>query len=242
MLSPSIFSKSSLPQSLVQARNNLQQHLRMQLKYLTILISTLGLTQAQLPHLPGCSLSCFLPTLQNDGCSSLTNFTCHCAVPGLVSSITPCVQSACDLSDQSSVSNAVTSLCSSAGVPISIPPVTGSTTGPAAATASTTTVTTSGTPTPSKTSCPSKASSSSSTSAVGGGGASTSGSSVTSAPNSETTSTSTFTGTSSGASTTTHTTTTSTRAAQSTGAAGSVSASFVGTGLFAMGVAAMFAL
>ncbi|KAL2870661.1 CFEM domain-containing protein [Aspergillus lucknowensis] len=66
--------------------------------------------------------------MSHDGCSSLTDFACHCRQPALVSEVTPCVQQSCNVQDQSSVSNAVTAECSSVGVPISIPPVTGSTT------------------------------------------------------------------------------------------------------------------
>ncbi|KAL4943762.1 hypothetical protein BDV06DRAFT_129439 [Aspergillus oleicola] len=65
--------------------------------------------------------------MSNDGCSSLTDFACHCARPALVDEVTPCVEQACNEQDQSSVSNAVVTECASAGVPISIPPIGGTT-------------------------------------------------------------------------------------------------------------------
>ncbi|RHZ60050.1 hypothetical protein CDV55_106441 [Aspergillus turcosus] len=96
-----------------------------------------GLASAQIPDLPSCSLNCFVSALSSDGCSSLTDYACHCQKPQLVSDVTPCVQSACNLADQSSVSSAVVSQCSAAGHPISVPPVSAAST-----TASETTTTT----------------------------------------------------------------------------------------------------
>ncbi|KAJ5873839.1 uncharacterized protein N7529_002269 [Penicillium soppii] len=81
------------------------------------------LAQAQLPDVPTCSLQCFLTALGGDGCSELLDFNCHCQKTSLVSTITPCVQKACGVSDQISVSNAVVAQCSSAGHPISVPPI-----------------------------------------------------------------------------------------------------------------------
>lgn len=88
-----------------------------------IAFAAAGLASAQLPNVPACSLSCFLSALQSDGCSELLDFNCHCQKTELVSSITPCVEKACEHSDQVSVSNAVVGQCSSAGHPISIPPI-----------------------------------------------------------------------------------------------------------------------
>ncbi|KAJ5940385.1 hypothetical protein N7516_000553 [Penicillium verrucosum] len=95
------------------------------MKFSTTLIAfaAAGLASAQLPNVPACSLSCFLSALQGDGCSELLDFKCHCQKTELVSSITPCVAKACEHSDQVSVSNAVVEQCSSAGQPISIPPI-----------------------------------------------------------------------------------------------------------------------
>ncbi|CAG8903415.1 unnamed protein product [Penicillium egyptiacum] len=95
------------------------------MKFSTTLIALVaaGLASAQLPNVPACSLSCFLSALQSDGCSELLDFACHCQKTELVSSITPCVEKACEYKDQVSVSNAVVDQCSSAGHPISIPPI-----------------------------------------------------------------------------------------------------------------------
>jgi hypothetical protein len=45
-------------------------------------------------------LNCFLTALEGDGCSSLTDFACHCQKPSLVSEVTPCVKKSCDEADQ----------------------------------------------------------------------------------------------------------------------------------------------
>ncbi|KAF4278413.1 hypothetical protein KXW14_005426 [Aspergillus fumigatus] len=103
----------------------------------SLILFAAGLASAQLPNVPGCSLDCFVAALSADGCSSLTDFACHCQKPELVSNITPCVQSACNIADQSSVSVAFVSQCSAAGHPISVPPV-----GAASTTASETATTT----------------------------------------------------------------------------------------------------
>ncbi|KAL2830556.1 hypothetical protein BDW59DRAFT_158470 [Aspergillus cavernicola] len=92
-----------------------------------VLLST-SLAQGQILDLPNCSLSCFLNSMAHDGCPSLTDFACHCRQPALVTQVRPCVQKACNQQDQSAVSNAVVTQCSSVGVPISIPPVSGSAT------------------------------------------------------------------------------------------------------------------
>ncbi|KAL5341183.1 hypothetical protein BJX70DRAFT_396231 [Aspergillus crustosus] len=90
---------------------------------LLALLST-GFGVAQIIDLPPCSLQCFLKAMSHDGCSSLTDFACHCKQPILITEVTPCVEQACNAKDQSSVSSAVVAECSSAGAPISIPPVT----------------------------------------------------------------------------------------------------------------------
>ncbi|KAL1629892.1 hypothetical protein SLS56_005161 [Neofusicoccum ribis] len=71
--------------------------------------------------LPSCSLNCFVSTLSGDGCSSLTDFECHCKVPGLTDQITPCVQKACSAADQQTVAEQVQALCAQYGVSISVP-------------------------------------------------------------------------------------------------------------------------
>ncbi|CAG8900940.1 unnamed protein product [Penicillium nalgiovense] len=85
------------------------------MKFSTSLIALVaaGLASAQLPDVPACSLSCFLSALQSDGCSELLDFACHCQKTELVSSITPCVEKACEHNDQVSVSNAVVGHASS---------------------------------------------------------------------------------------------------------------------------------
>jgi hypothetical protein len=48
---------------------------------------------AQLENIPGCALSCFLTSLGSDGCTTLTDFACHCkSADKLFASVIPCVQ------------------------------------------------------------------------------------------------------------------------------------------------------
>ncbi|KAI9930521.1 hypothetical protein ASPWEDRAFT_27041 [Aspergillus wentii DTO 134E9] len=100
----------------------------MQLSRALFVLTAAGLASAQIPDVPNCSLNCFISGLTGDGCSQLTDFACHCQKPSLVDTITPCVQKACDVEDQSSVSNIVVSECSAAGHPISVPPIGAATT------------------------------------------------------------------------------------------------------------------
>ncbi|CAN9111482.1 unnamed protein product [Alternaria alternata] len=77
---------------------------------------------AQLDNIPSCALNCFVGPLTSDGCSSLTDFACHCKKGAqLLSQVQPCVQGACGPSDQAAAIAAVESTCSAAGAPISIP-------------------------------------------------------------------------------------------------------------------------
>ncbi|CAN9151434.1 hypothetical protein AG0111_0g10453 [Alternaria gaisen] len=77
---------------------------------------------AQLDNIPSCALNCFVGPLTSDGCSSLTDFACHCKKGAqLLSQVQPCVQGACGPSDQAAAISAVESTCSAAGAPISIP-------------------------------------------------------------------------------------------------------------------------
>ncbi|KAL0260765.1 hypothetical protein SLS55_004456 [Diplodia seriata] len=87
--------------------------------------------------LPSCSLDCFVSTLGGDGCSSLTDFECHCKVPGLTDQITPCVQKACSASDQQAVAEQVVALCEQYGISISVPSVSSSAAPSSSAAAST---------------------------------------------------------------------------------------------------------
>ncbi|KAJ5990203.1 hypothetical protein N7499_010730 [Penicillium canescens] len=95
----------------------------MQFSHALIALVAATLANAQLPNVPACSLNCFVTALTTDGCSELTDFACHCQKTSLVGTITPCVQKACEVSDQISVSNAVVEQCSSAGHPIVVPPI-----------------------------------------------------------------------------------------------------------------------
>ncbi|KAA8650937.1 uncharacterized protein ATNIH1004_003627 [Aspergillus tanneri] len=96
----------------------------MKLPLVFIAVLTAGLSNAQLGNIPRCSVNCFVNALSKDGCSELTDFSCHCQKTGLVETVTPCVRDACDQSDQVAVSSAVVQQCSQAGHPISVPPVT----------------------------------------------------------------------------------------------------------------------
>ncbi|KAI4947578.1 hypothetical protein J4E91_006398 [Alternaria rosae] len=77
---------------------------------------------AQLSNIPSCALQCFLAPLQSDGCSSLTDFECHCKKGAeLLGQVQPCVQGACEQEDQAKAISAVQDTCKAAGVPITIP-------------------------------------------------------------------------------------------------------------------------
>ncbi|PWY91738.1 CFEM-domain-containing protein [Aspergillus sclerotioniger CBS 115572] len=97
----------------------------MQLYRTIVILLVTTLANAQLPNIPACSLNCFVSAFQRDGCSQLMDFACHCQKPELVGTVTPCVQKACSLADQSAVSSEVVRQCSLAGHPISVPPVGG---------------------------------------------------------------------------------------------------------------------
>ena len=61
------------------------------------LIATLAV--AQLPNIPICSQACFLTALSTDGCTSITDFKCHCSKTGLTAQIVPCINAACSAAD-----------------------------------------------------------------------------------------------------------------------------------------------
>ncbi|KAJ4296666.1 hypothetical protein N0V90_006714 [Kalmusia sp. IMI 367209] len=87
-----------------------------------LFVALAGVATAQLPDLPQCSLSCFVTALGSDGCAELTDFKCHCQKSdSLLSSVTPCVQSACSADEQAEVIKGVEDTCASAGVTISVP-------------------------------------------------------------------------------------------------------------------------
>jgi len=75
---------------------------------------------AQLSNLPQCALSCFLGPLQSDGCSSLTDFKCHCSKSNLIPQVQPCIEKGCSTSEQETVISAVQDLCESVGITLSI--------------------------------------------------------------------------------------------------------------------------
>ncbi|PYI11510.1 CFEM-domain-containing protein [Aspergillus sclerotiicarbonarius CBS 121057] len=97
----------------------------MQLSHTVVILLVTTLANAQLPNIPSCSLNCFVSAFEHDGCSQLMDFACHCQKPEVVKAVTPCVQKACSIADQSAVSSEVVRQCSMAGHPISIPPVGG---------------------------------------------------------------------------------------------------------------------
>ncbi|KAJ5388740.1 hypothetical protein N7509_011281 [Penicillium cosmopolitanum] len=144
----------------------------MQFSHALIALVAASLANAQLPDVPSCSLNCFVSALTTDGCSALTDFACHCQKTSLVSNITPCVQKACDVADQISVSNAVVAQCKSAGHPIVVPPIETTTSKTSATSESSATETSSG----SKTTATGTGSGSSSASATETGSATNTGS------------------------------------------------------------------
>ncbi|OAK98688.1 CFEM-domain-containing protein [Phaeosphaeriaceae sp. SRC1lsM3a] len=83
-------------------------------------LATVG--SAQLNNIPQCALSCFIGPLTSDGCSSLTDFKCHCQKGAqLLSSVQPCVEGACSSSDKDATIAAVQKTCAENGAPIQIP-------------------------------------------------------------------------------------------------------------------------
>ncbi|OAL50751.1 CFEM-domain-containing protein [Pyrenochaeta sp. DS3sAY3a] len=77
---------------------------------------------AQFDKIPSCALTCFVGPLTSDGCSSLTDFKCHCEKgASLLSTVQPCVQGACSPADQATTIQAVQETCAGVGVPINIP-------------------------------------------------------------------------------------------------------------------------
>jgi len=93
----------------------------MQFSFALIALVAAGVVNAQFPQIPTCAESCLLGPLTTDGCSSLTDFACHCQKAGLVSKVTPCLQKGCTPAEQSAVASVVASQCAAAGYPITIP-------------------------------------------------------------------------------------------------------------------------
>ncbi|CAE7011407.1 hypothetical protein CFE70_002056 [Pyrenophora teres f. teres 0-1] len=101
------------------------------------IIALASVASAQLDNIPSCALNCFIGPLTSDGCSALTDFKCHCQKGGqLLSQVQPCVEKACNPSDQAAAISAVESTCKAAGVPITIPNASGA--APAASSAAAT--------------------------------------------------------------------------------------------------------
>ncbi|KAF2856039.1 CFEM-domain-containing protein [Plenodomus tracheiphilus IPT5] len=86
------------------------------------IVALASVAAAQLDNIPSCALNCFVGPLTSDGCSSLTDFACHCKQGAtLLGKVQPCVQGACSADDQAAAISAVESTCSAAGAPIVIP-------------------------------------------------------------------------------------------------------------------------
>jgi hypothetical protein len=86
------------------------------------IIALASVASAQLDNIPSCALTCFVGPLGSDGCSSLTDFKCHCQKgTALLATVKPCVEKACSAADQATTIQAVEKTCQDAGVPIQIP-------------------------------------------------------------------------------------------------------------------------
>jgi len=92
----------------------------MKTSFAAIAVALASVASAQLADIPSCALQCFIDALSADGCSSLTDFACHCKKTDLIPTVEPCVQKACSAADQAKVITAVEGTCASAGVPITI--------------------------------------------------------------------------------------------------------------------------
>ncbi|KAJ5541032.1 GPI-anchored CFEM domain protein B [Penicillium frequentans] len=159
----------------------------MQFSHALIALVAAGLANAQLPDVPACSLNCFVSALTSDGCSGLTDFACHCAKPQLISDITPCVEKACKVADQASVSNVVVAQCSSAGVPISLAPILTTSASDSTSTSSSAPTSTSASETVTATTTETASSSESSSASASASGSSSGSSGTTAAPSGSTT-------------------------------------------------------
>ncbi|KAN0084858.1 hypothetical protein V8E54_001325 [Elaphomyces granulatus] len=93
----------------------------MHFSFALIALVAAGVVNAQFPNIPNCALPCLVGPLTSDGCSSLTDFACHCQKPGLISQISPCLLKSCNSADQSTVASVVSKQCEAAGHPITIP-------------------------------------------------------------------------------------------------------------------------
>merc|ERR1711963_909685 len=95
---------------------NTRTSVKMKTFTIATIVALASVGAAQLDNIPSCALNCFVGPLASDGCSSLTDFACHCKKGAqLLSQVQPCVQGACGPSDQAAATS------SAAGAPISIP-------------------------------------------------------------------------------------------------------------------------
>lgn len=104
------------------------------------IIALATVASAQLDNIPSCAvchphttisldspinvqqLNCFIGPLTSDGCSTLTDFACHCKKgTELLATVQPCVQGACSADDQATTIAGVEKTCQDAGVPLEIP-------------------------------------------------------------------------------------------------------------------------
>ncbi|KAL2130386.1 hypothetical protein VTI74DRAFT_6531 [Chaetomium olivicolor] len=90
----------------------------MKTSFAAIALALASFAFAQLPNVPYCAITCFIDALSTDGCSSLTDFACHCEKTEVVAEVMSCVQGACTAHDQAKVITAIESLCGSAGVAV----------------------------------------------------------------------------------------------------------------------------
>merc|ERR1711963_656851 len=101
---------------------NTRTSVKMKTFTIATIVALASVGAAQLDNIPSCALNCFVGPLTSDGCSSLTDFACHCEKGAqLLSQVQPCVEGACEAADQAAAISAVESTCAAAGVPISIP-------------------------------------------------------------------------------------------------------------------------
>ncbi|KAF3942078.1 hypothetical protein ABW19_dt0203501 [Dactylella cylindrospora] len=102
---------------------------------------TASIVSAQLENLPSCALTCALSSIGTSGCDT-TDIACICSATAFVTALVPCVQAACSAAEYEQTVQAASGLCSAAGVTLSIPTATGSTSAPASSSEPATTSTT----------------------------------------------------------------------------------------------------
>jgi len=88
-----------------------------------------ALAAAQLDQIPTCALSCAITSIGASGCPQ-TDIACICQAAPFLSGILSCIQGACSASEIEQTLKAAQGLCLSAGVTITVPGGTPSTTAP----------------------------------------------------------------------------------------------------------------